>query len=161
MNLTKLISPFLLVFAACFSGMSFPASEYGDSMAPVPIMEAASSLATDWTATLGGGSSSYSSGSSFTATMRHGGAFTCEPGDIEVLAADLKLAFEDDIFGVGFQLVGLGAVKVGTAAGPVHVAIIMIEFQDQVESGTLRIELDPTAVANEFEYKLSVMEESR
>lgn len=156
----KRLAACLLLLPACFSRGGMPVSGYADDLTPQPILEAASPLATTWTSS-GMGSSSYISGSSFTSVRSYNGTFECPPDKLDELANSIKDAFEEDVFSKGFQLAEDSEVELGSSTGSAYLATVAIHFEDQVEKGTARIELVSGAKAGEYEYELTVEEESR
>jgi len=135
-------------------------SGYSGDLEPVPILDEASELASNWASMSSGGSSSSSFGSHYTSTTSRSGTFDCAADDIAQLAEDLRVAFEDDIFGKGFQLTDGAFVKTNAGAAP-RAAVIMVSFQDQLESGWIEISLTSTGTPGHYAYRIEVEEESR
>lgn len=160
MTFPKRLAACLLLLPACFSGRGTPVSDYANDLAPLPILRAASPLATAW-ASSGMGSSMYTGGSSFTSVRSYNGTFECPPDKLDELADGIKAAFEEDVFSKGFQLAEDSEVKLGSSTGSAYLTTVVIHFEDQVERGTARIELQSGAKVGEYEYELTVEEESR
>jgi hypothetical protein len=159
MKLPSLFAILLVVLAGCSVRYSPPPRTYGDSLRAQQILEAASSLASGWTSPSSGGSGS-SSGRSFENTETFSGEFSSSLEDLEALAEDLKVAFQDDIFGSGFQLGDGAEVQLGSKGSP-KLATITVPFYDQGETGTIEISFRHAKASDRFEYEIVVREESR
>ena len=149
-----------LLLTACSPGVYRSVNEYSNSLDPVPILEEASPLASSWSSMSSGSSISSGFGRGFAATSSRGGTFDCAADDLVQLAEDLRVAFEEDIFGKGFQLTEGAFVKTGPAASP-RDALIMVPFQDQFLSGWIEISLTSTSTPGQYAYHIEVEEESR
>lgn len=149
-----------LLLSACSPGVFRSLDGYSADLEPVPILEEASTLASNWSSMASGGSSSSSFGSHYTSSSSRGGSFDCAADDLAQLAEDLRVAFEEDIFGKGFQLTEGALIETGAAAAP-RAALIKISFQDQVESGWIGISLTSTGTPGQYTYHIEVEEESR